>query len=1358
MAESFKLRANKGKATVSDGNKDFNNIQKELKRLTRLLPKALGPDRFPLRRELDKIRQRTKKGQETEKIVQALGRLSKRLDRSMALHRERVRAVPALSFPEQLPITDKKDEIIEAIRRHPVVIISGETGSGKTTQIPKFCLAAGRGIDGKIGCTQPRRIAAVTVAARIAEELGEAPGGDSVGYKIRFQDKTGPDAYIKIMTDGILLAETQSDPRLREYDTLIVDEAHERSLNIDFLLGILKTLLKKRRDLKMVITSATIDTEKFAAAFDGAPVIEVSGRTYPVEVRWEQAKDKGGDDLTHVERAVAAVDDILRESRDGDILVFMPTEQDIRDTMEILAGRKLPGILVLPLFARLTAADQAKVFSARGGRKIIVATNIAETSLTIPGIKYVVDTGLARVSQYNPRTRTTALPVIDISKSSADQRMGRCGRVQNGICVRLFSEDDYNARPRYTRPEILRANLAEVILRMISLKLPNIAEFPFLDRPPEKAIKDGLDLLMELGAIHASPGNERGETSPYVLTKQGARMAAMPLDPRLSRMLIEAKKEECLPEVAVIVAALSIQDPRERPAEKAAAADRAHAVFNDPLSDFVSLLNIWNRFHEATGTGSGTTARMKRFCTTGFLSFRRMREWRDIHGQIISILKEHRWLPEGALRPPRDFAAHTQTKGDKNFTPLYGAMHRSILSGFLSNIALRKEGNFYKAGKDREAMIFPGSGLFGKSGAWVVAAEMVETSRLYARSVANIDPDWIEPLAGDRCRRIYLNPHWEKNRGQVVATCQVSLYGLMLSADRKVAFGPVAPGEACEIFIREALLTGEIRNRFPFITHNLRLVQGVQEMEDRLRRRDILIGEEDLVAFYTQRLPEVYDERTLAARIKKAGGDRWLHMHEKDLSRYRPSEKEMALYPESITLGGQRFSCTYDFSPGSDRDGVTVKIPAGTAPDVPAETLDWLVPGLYAEKITTLVKGLPKAYRRQLAPVSGAIDTITSEMPVFKGALLPALSRFIHARFGVRVPPGAWSESTLPDHLKMRIAVTDHTGKTIAAGRDPSILKQSGRAAEGRDAFTIAKTAHEKIGLRTWDFENVPDTMQVTDGQGHEWTAFPALVPDREAADCVHLRLFLDRSQAERRHRQGVRVICSLMLSKDLKLLKRNLKISGYLSEKTAYAKGARALETTVYEKTISTLFEKNIRTRTDFEALLETGSRRLIKTGESILRSVLAVLDAVHDTRATLYELENKFPQNPQVQALTLEIRNDLSALVPPTFATLYDTDRLPHLVRYLQAMAVRARKGTMEFARDRKWRRQVEPFATALKKLLESLTPETSHARREAVEAFFWMLEEYKISVFAQEIKTDGPVSAKRLRKKLEEIESLF
>ena len=693
-----------------------------------------------------------------------------------------------------------------------MLIVSGETGSGKSTQIPKFCLAAGRGLDGMIGHTQPRRIAAVAVAQRIAEELGQ-PLGNAVGYKIRFSDRTARDAYIKIMTDGILLAETQTDRWLSAYDTIIVDEAHERNLNIDFILGYLHRLLERRRDLKIVITSATIDTEKFSRAFSGAPVIDVTGRTFPVEVRYADAGAVGGDngEVTHVELAVQAVDDILRDRHGGDVLVFMPTEQDIRDACEVLEGRAGGHAIILPLFARLSAADQTRVFKPAGRRKIIVATNVAETSITIPGIRYVVDTGLARIARYSPRTRTTALPVAPISRSSADQRKGRCGRVAHGVCIRLYAEEDYLARPQFTAPEILRANLAEVILRMIALGLGNVADFPFIDRPELKSIRDGFNLLAELGAIEegetekaeeagrkaeerkgkAAGGRgqpetpkaegdrrkgEGGRKDAVRLTETGRLMARMPLDPRLSRMLIAAHQEGCAADIAVIASALSIQDPRERPSEKSAEADRIHASFKAPASDFLTLLSVWKRFRQARSEQPSRSA-LKRFCRDHFLSFRRMREWEDIHAQITDIMAEFGWRRRRADTGEPDF----------------GRIHRSILAGFLSHIAVKKEKNIYRATRGREVMIFPGSGLFGSAGNWIVAAEMVETSRLFARTVATIDAGWLEPAGGKLCRSVFTDPRWDMQRGEVVATEQVSLFGLVIVPGRTVAYGRVNP-------------------------------------------------------------------------------------------------------------------------------------------------------------------------------------------------------------------------------------------------------------------------------------------------------------------------------------------------------------------------------------------------------------------------------------------------------------------------------------------------------------------------------------------------------------------------------------
>ncbi|MBU0986150.1 MAG: ATP-dependent RNA helicase HrpA, partial [Proteobacteria bacterium] len=831
-----------------------------IQHLKSLLPEALAVDRHAVWREIIRLKQSKTKTAGDKKTRERLLGLNQKLQDSITLKAWRRENRPEPTYNPALPITAKKDEIIAAISKHPVVIISGETGSGKTTQIPKFCLAAGRGIDGMIGCTQPRRIAATTVCRRIAEELGQEPGR-AVGYKIRFKDKTGSHPFIKIMTDGILLAETQSDPHLAEYDTIIVDEAHERSLNIDFILGYLKTLLKKRNDLKVVITSATIDTQKFSTAFGNAPVIEVSGRMYPVEVRYIPVDSELGDSEApaHIEAAIRALDKLLLKDPFGDILIFMPTEQDIREIREIIKGRKYKNIIVFPLFARLSATEQSRVFSRVPARKVIIATNIAETSITIPGIKYVIDTGLARIARYTPRTRTTSLPITAISKSSAEQRKGRCGRVEKGICIRLFSEEDFESRPMFTLPEVLRANLAEVILRMIALKLGDISDFPFIDRPDAKSIHDGFDLLVELGAIISQfdSKNDRGKQR-YTLTKSGTLMAKMPIDPRLSRMLIEARTQDVVKEMIVIAAALSIPDPRERPSEKAELADQAHKTFQDPASDFITLLNTWNRYHQDrdnSKTPGQTFRQLKNFCKAHFLSFNRMREWIDIHGQLSQILKEYRLYDHHPLAP----AAQDRARESGPYAPLYAAIHRSVLSGFLSNIAVQKEKNLFQATKGRQVMIFPGSALFNRAGTWIVAAEMVETSRLFARTTANIESDWLENLGKDLCKHTYLEPHWSGKLGEVTAYEQVSLFGLIIVPRRPISYGKIDPQEASDIFIRSALVAGDIRQKFSFMDHNRKLIDEVGDLENRIRRRDILVSENEMFEFYRKRLRECYD-------------------------------------------------------------------------------------------------------------------------------------------------------------------------------------------------------------------------------------------------------------------------------------------------------------------------------------------------------------------------------------------------------------------------------------------------------------------------------------------------------------------
>ena len=1275
---------------------------------------------------------------------------------------------PKPIYNEALPILAKKKDIIDAIKNHPVVIISGETGSGKTTQIPKFCLAAGRGVDGKIACTQPRRIAAITVSQRIAEELGEAVG-KSVGFKIRFKDKTSPNGFIKIMTDGILLAEAQNDPNLYEYDTIIVDEAHERSLNIDFILGMLKTLLTRRKDLKLVITSATIDTEKFSEAFDHAPVIEVSGRMFPVKVRYvfPDSGIEDEDQQTHVEAAVGELDRIVKKTGSGDILVFMPTEQDIRETCELVKGKNYRNAEILPLFARLSASEQSRVFSRITERKIIVATNIAETSITIPGIKYVIDTGLARISHYMPRMRITALPVTAISKSSADQRKGRCGRVENGVCIRLFSENDFNSRPLFTSPEILRANLAEVILRMISLNLGDVSNFPFIDKPAPKSIQDGFDLLYELGAI--VPASNRSSKKPrrLLLTKKGDLMSKMPIDPRLSRMLLEARKEGCLEEMTVIAAALSIQDPRERPAEKAKEADHAQKVFQDPSSDFITLLNIWNSFQQVLKQEK-TTGSIKKFCKNSYLSFRRMREWRDIHGQLLEVMKESRNTDAKKTSSKRHIEGHVLSHRqisidpipDGEFSPFYTAIHKSVLSGFLSNIAVKKEKNIFQAPKGKEVMIFPGSTLFNTAKEWIVAAEWVETSRLFARTCANIDKTWMEKLGGDLCKRTYLHPHWERKSGQVVAYEQVSLFGLVIVSDRRVPYGPIDPDRATDIFIQNALIDGDLKEKFDFMRHNKTLIDDIKNLEDRIRRRNILASDADLFEFYNKRLNRCFDIRTLKAVIKEKGNDLNLRMTADDITRYDPDEKELSLYPDRLELGHLSIDCAYRFDPGSPDDGVTVSIPIAMADSVPSEPLEWLVPGLYKEKITALIKGLPKTFRKKLVPVSDTVDIVINEMPKTMTSLITALGNFIFNRFGVDIPAAAWPDDILPDHLKMRISITDAKGKELFSGRDPSLLnKQVSNKTLTLDSpeFENAKKIWERDGIIRWDIPDLPESIDLKGTKGAKFPAYPALHKIDEEGTTVNLRLFLNSETALESHREGVASLFVRYFSKDLKFLKKALKLPKDMEKPAEYFGGSACFEKRMIDRIIKTLFFKNIRTKNDFYAHAEAAGRSIVSEGRELLNHSLPVLKAYHETRSALYAFELAYSANPLTLEFLKVLRTELSKLIPENFIELYDSERLFHLVRYIKAIAIRAERGLVDLEKDRAKSDAVMIFTERLNQLLKGLFETASEEKKAAVEAVYWLIEEYKVSVFAQELKTPVPVSIKRLEDKFKEVERM-
>ena len=1334
-----------------------------LKKFESLLPKALSSDRHAIRREIIQIKQCAIKTAAENKIKKKLVRLEKKLQTSIKKKSWRKANRPKPIYNDALPIFSKKDEIIDSISKNQVVIISGETGSGKTTQIPKFCLAAKRGINGKIGCTQPRRIAATTVSKRIAEELGQELG-KTIGYKIRFKDKTGPNGFIKIMTDGILLAETQNDPYLNEYDTIIVDEAHERSLNIDFILGILKTLLKTRKDLKIVITSATIDTEKFSKAFDNAPVIEVSGRMYPVEIRYLpiDSKLEENNEQTHIEMAVSTIDKLQIKSRSGDILVFMPTEQDIRETCELIKGRNYKDTIIFPLFARLAGSEQSKVFSQIPARKIIIATNIAETSITIPGIKYVIDTGLARISRYTPRSRTTSLPVTAISKSSANQRKGRCGRVENGVCIRLFSEQEFENRPLFTPPEILRANLAEVILRMISLKLGDISDFPFIDRPASKSIQDGFDLLYELGAIDPKSDKKKSKgKGRFSLTKKGKLMAKMPVDPRISRMLIEAQTQGCLEEIIVVAAALSIQDPRERPTEKAREADQIHKAFYDPSSDFITLLNIWRKYHQSRQKEK-TTGSLKKFCKNHYLSFKRMREWCDIHAQISGVLKEY--VIDDIKNQAKDAGIVKSTSSQTPViqdSPLYAAIHKSILSGFLSNIAVKKEKNIFQATKEKEVMIFPGSTLFNNAKTWIVAAEMVETSRIFARTCANINSDWLEKLGEDLCKYTYLHPHWERNRGEVVASEQVSLFGLIIVPQRPVSYGRINPDLASDIFIQSALVQGDLKKKFDFMLHNQKLVDEVRGMEDKIRKRDVLVSEAELFEFYHKKLKGCYDIRTLSKHIKKKESDLFLRMKPDDILRYHPDDKELSLYPDRINLGGHGFDCVYKFDPDKNEDGATVKIPSSYAPMVLSESLDWLVPGLYREKISALIKGLPKAFRKKLVPVANTVDVIINEMPKTKSSLITELGNFIYNRFGgLDIPASSWPADLLPDHLKMRISITDQKGKELRSSRNPSILRQNiSVEADPKEPNEIesARKKWERTGITCWDFPDLPESISIKDENKIKWFVYPGLQKTAKGKKSVNLRLFRLRDKAVDSHKDGITMLFTIYFSKDLKFLKKVLTLPKKKEKMANYFGGAQRFRKKLYQIIINNLFCKNIRSKDAFYSHAESVAPTILPKGRELLDRSLSVLDAYHETRTSLYDLETVHSDNNAALQFLKELREELKKLAPETFMDLYDTHRLIHLIRYIKAIDFRARRALVNFEKDRAKAKEVLLFTQSLNKQLQGLSLSASAEKKAAIEEYFWLIEEYKVSVFAQELKTPVRVSKKRLEKRLREIERM-
>jgi ATP-dependent RNA helicase HrpA len=1356
-----------------------------LRKIETLASKAMAKDQYTINRTLNAIKKKSPPpGKPLDNKTKAGQQLLKRVQNSVEQSRTREQNLPpSLNLDPNLPITAKKKEIIEAIKKNSVIIISGETGSGKTTQIPKFCLAAGRGIRGMIGCTQPRRIAAINVAKRIAFELNE-PVGQSVGYKIRFDDRTPENAYIKLMTDGILLAETQQDRFLTQYDTLIVDEAHERSLNIDFTLGILRKLVRRRKDLKLIITSATIDTKKFSEAFDNAPVIEVSGRMYPVETRYRplasEADDKicNGEDQGYVEAAAEAANRLLTKTRTGDILIFMPTEQDIGETLELIRGQTCAGVTVLPLFARLSAKEQSKIFSTGAGRKIIVATNVAETSLTIPGIKYVVDTGLARIPSYSPRTRTTALPVSPISQSSANQRQGRCGRIENGICIRLYDQDDFNGRPFFTSPEILRSNLAEVILRMIFLNLGDVATFPFIDPPAPKSIKDGFDTLQELGAIRKRPTPKNSKTgrtgnnTPYALTQIGRVMAKIPVDPKLSRILIEAHTLGCLAEATIIVTALAIADVRQRPADKIQAADQKHRLFKDPTSDFITLLNIWNAY-KAAEKNLKSRSKLRTWCADHYLSFKRLREWQDIHRQISRMLKDHGLTRDTAAGKTALAASNMgdssleHSSGTKNLKskefnlggPLYIALHKALLSGYLGGIAHKKEKNIFMAAKGQQAMIFPGSGLFDKAGPWIVAAEFVKTSQLFARGIANIDPAWLEEAGKDLCTRTYSEPHWEKKRGEVMASEQVSLFGLIIVANRKIAYGRVNPEEAGEIFIRHALVQGEIPQPLKFMVHNQQLIERLETLENKTRKKDILASEQDIYEFYHSRLPRpFFNLNTFKKFLRDQKDDAFLRMRLADLQRSQVDDRELALFPDALAMEQGNFGLEYEFNPGAETDGVTLRVPADSAALVSKHSVDRLVPGLFEEKIAALIKNLPKSYRIQLMPVQDTAALIAQEMVKEDKPLFTLLSSFIQRRFHLTIPATLWSEKKLPDHLKMRISIRDEKNREIKSLRDLSLLGQFATQRPNKNIeFEKACQTHERTQIQDWSFPDLQPSISLVQADGFVQKIYPGLKIETKD-DSLSLRLFKSRQLAEESHAQGIRRLFELIFPDDFKAVKKDIRAAAGLKKIAPYFNGSAPFNQSIFDAIVKDLFEKNFRTKTDFDDHAAKIRPQLYTITQKWLNTILAVGREYKACFSLVQKLSLQYQKKPASFEMLTRLFSELKNLTPPHFLELYTLNRVEQLPRYLACIRIRAQRAVDNPVKEGQKALLIAPFTHKLNTLLASLSERSSKEKAMAVESFYWLLEEYKISVFAQELKTRVKISAKKLNKELTAISTLI
>ena len=1232
--------------------------------------------------------------------------------------------LPRIEYPEALPVAGKRGEIAAAIADHQVIIVCGETGSGKTTQLPKICLELGRGIASLIGHTQPRRIAARATAARIAQELRTELGG-AVGYKIRFTEKVGRDAYIKLMTDGILLAETQSDPDLKAYDTIIIDEAHERSLNIDFLLGYLRQLLPRRPDLKIIVTSATIDAGRFARHFSSshgpAPVIEVSGRLYPVETRYRPVRhpDMDEDEERDLEDAIVDAVDECATAGGGDVLIFLPGEREIRDTAALLArhaARSRSQIDILPLYGRLTAEEQERVFRAGGGaRRVVLATNVAETSLTVPGIRFVIDPGLARVKRYSYRNKVEQLQVEKISQAAANQRAGRCGRVAAGVCIRLYDEADFVARPRFTDPEILRSSLAAVILRMKALKLDEIEAFAFLEAPPAKAIADGYQLLQELGALDES----------NTLTATGAELARLPLDPRIARMIQGGREQNALTEVLIIAAALSVQDPRERPLDRQEAATQAHAKFRDEKSEFMGVLKLWKFFDEARD--ELTNRKLAHACHANFLSPQRMREWRDVHRQLQHLVEEQGWR----------FNAKPAT---------FEQIHRALLPGLLGNLGCKSDTEAHYVGaRGIRFYQHPGSALGKKAGKWIMAAELVETSRLYARTLANIEPSWIEVAGAHLVKRSWHDPRWEKSAGRAMALERGSLYGLLLYSQRRVDYAAIEPKRARELLIRQGLVGGEFETRAPFFSQNRKLTREIEELEHKSRRPDVLVDEELIVAFYDALVPSSVTSgaafEAWRAEAERAN-PRLMFLKRDDLMRHEAAGITTDLFPKRARLSASplEFALTYHFEPGSPRDGVTATVPLAALNQIDASRCEWLVPGMVKEKALMLLKSLPQKLRRGCVPLPDFAAAFAADQSTQDAPIIHALARTIREKTGVTVAPESFKQETLPAHLIMNFKLVDEHGRQLDMGRNLAQLRGEHGADAKRSFANVTGTTIEGADGRIlfgdrkrWDFGDLEEIIEAGTLIG-----YPALA-DHEAH--VNVELFDDPVAAQAAHRKGLTRLIRLELAEQIRQLEKSLDVRAVALQFAQFG-GERDLVAQLIEAGIARacLADPLPRTQAAFNTRKDEGRGRLSLITQEIAALARRILEA-HQS------VQKKLPAAKAFPRAAEDIGAQLARLLPKNFIIATPYAQLAHLPRYLQAITVRLDKLRADPARDERLLADLAPLITNhQRKIIEAARQGATDPR---LTEFRWLLEELRVSLFAQELRTPMPVSVKRLQK---------